>query len=134
MHEQLLAPEPADPEYDGQEPEAGRGAAIDMTPLWASRVSRADAESLDLTADRLRRLKGGFAKVGDDSRVRADRHTGQGARAPARVRPVNQQARRPQEPRPQRGWETGHWVDPMVRTRCGGAHRCPPEPERANGC
>ncbi|MFF9705318.1 hypothetical protein ACF1FE_29690 [Streptomyces griseofuscus] len=83
MPEQLLAPEPAAPAYDGREPEAGRGAAIDMTALRASRKSRADVESLDLTADRLRRHQGAFAKVGDDSRVRADRlradrHTGQG--------------------------------------------------------
>ncbi|MFJ2847170.1 hypothetical protein ACIPD2_36885 [Streptomyces griseofuscus] len=78
MPEQLLAPESAAPAYDGREPEAGRGAAIDMTALRASRKSRADVESLDLTADRLRRHQGAFAKVGDDSRVRADRHTGQG--------------------------------------------------------
>ncbi len=35
MPRQLLAPEPADPGHDDQEPQAGRGEAIDMTALWA---------------------------------------------------------------------------------------------------
>ncbi|MFC8364877.1 hypothetical protein ACFUIY_34005 [Streptomyces griseorubiginosus] len=37
-----------------------------MTALRALRKSRMDVEALDLTADRLRRLQGAFAKVGDD--------------------------------------------------------------------
>lgn len=86
MPEQLLAPEPADPEPDGQEPEAGRGEAIDMTALRALREFRTDVVALDLTADRLRRLQEAFAKVGDDARVRADRHTAQAD--PDAVRPV----------------------------------------------
>jgi conjugative relaxase-like TrwC/TraI family protein len=115
MPEQLLAPEPADPEHDDQEPKADRGEAIDMTALRALRKSRTDVEALDLTADRLRRLQDAFAKVGDDSRaradrVRADRHIGQdddtGAVRP--VRPDDQQAHHPQEPGPHCGREAGH--------------------------
>ncbi|MEV7020389.1 hypothetical protein [Streptomyces sp. NPDC093991] len=110
MPEQLLAPEPADPEHDDQEPEAGRGETIDMTALRALRESRTDVEALDLTADRLRRLQDAFAKVGDDSRVRADhvranRYTDQddGTSAVRPVRPDDQQAHHPQEPGPHRG-------------------------------
>lgn len=57
MPEQLLAPEPTDPEHDGQEPEAGPGEAIDMKALRALRASRTDVEALDLTADWLRHLQ-----------------------------------------------------------------------------
>lgn len=46
MPEQLLAPEPADPEHDDQEPEPGRREAIDMTALRALRESRTDVEAL----------------------------------------------------------------------------------------
>ncbi|WP_225804775.1 hypothetical protein [Streptomyces sp. NK15101] len=106
MPEQLLAPEPADPEHDDQEPKAGRGQAIDMTALRALRASRTDVEALDLTADRLRRLQDAFAKVGDDARARSDRPTTQ-ADASA-VRPDGQQAHRPQELGPHRGREAGH--------------------------
>ncbi|MFF3624936.1 MobF family relaxase [Streptomyces sp. NPDC002467] len=106
MPEQLLPPAAADPEHGDQEPEAGPREAIDMTALRALRKSRTDVEALDLTADRLRHLQDAFAKVGDDSRVRADRHTAQtdtGA-----VHPDDQQAHRPQEPGPHRGREAGH--------------------------
>ncbi|MET9952417.1 hypothetical protein ABZ135_12835 [Streptomyces sp. NPDC006339] len=48
-----------------------------MTALRALSRSRTDVEALDLTADRLRRLLDAFTKVGDDSRVRAGRDTGQ---------------------------------------------------------
>ncbi|MFJ8546282.1 relaxase domain-containing protein [Streptomyces sp. NPDC093586] len=115
MPEQLLLPEPADPEHDDQEPKAGSGEAIDMTALRALRRSRTDVEALDLTADRLRRLQDTFAKVGDDSRLRADRvradaaNAGQddvGAVRP--VRPDDQQAHRPQQPGPHRGREADH--------------------------
>ncbi|MFF8557175.1 MobF family relaxase [Streptomyces sp. NPDC015501] len=110
MPEQLLAPEPADPEHDDQEQKAGRPEAIDMTALRALRASRTDVEALDLTADRLRRLQAAFAKVGDDSRVRADRvvrDTGQDDDTGA-VRPDDQQAHHPQEPAPHRGREADH--------------------------
>ncbi|MGW1513541.1 hypothetical protein [Streptomyces sp. NPDC002394] len=106
MPEQLLAPEPADPEHDDQEPKAGRGEAIDMTALRALRKSRTDVEALDLTADRLRRLQEAFAEAGEDARIRADRHTAQADVSP--VRPDGQQAHRPQEPGPHRGREAGH--------------------------
>ncbi|MGW7317391.1 MobF family relaxase [Streptomyces sp. NPDC054865] len=110
MPEQLLPSADADPEHDDQEPEPGPRKAIDMTALRALRESRTDVEALDLTADRLRRLQDAFAKAGDDSRVRADRHIGQdndtGAVRPAR--PDDQQAHRPQEPGPHRGREAGH--------------------------
>ncbi|MFD0723247.1 MobF family relaxase [Streptomyces globosus] len=109
MPEQLLAPEPADPQHDGQEPKAGRGQAIDMTALRALRESRTDVEALDITADRLRRLQDAFAKLGDDARARADRHTTQTDADVVRpVRPDDQQAHRPQQPGPHRGREAGH--------------------------
>lgn len=109
MPEQLLAPELAGPEPDGQEPKAGRGEAIDMTALRALRESRTDVEALDLTADRLRRLLDAFAKAGDDARARSDRHTAQADAGAVRpVRPDGQQAYRPQEPGPHRGREAGH--------------------------
>ncbi|MEU5668659.1 hypothetical protein AB0H10_39210, partial [Streptomyces longwoodensis] len=75
MPEQLLAPELAAPEHDDQEPEPGRGEAIDMTALRALRKSRTDVEALDLTADRLRRIREAATKMVNDSRARADRHT-----------------------------------------------------------
>ncbi|AXE27963.1 hypothetical protein C0216_30690 (plasmid) [Streptomyces globosus] len=106
MPEQLLAPEPADPEHDDQEPEAGRGDAIDMTALRALRKSRTDVEALDLTDDRLRRIREAATKMVNDARARADRHT-----APAdadAVRPDDQQAHRPQQPAPHRGRDAGH--------------------------
>ncbi|WP_234310690.1 MULTISPECIES: hypothetical protein [unclassified Streptomyces] len=107
MPEQLLAPEPADPEHDDQEQEeAGRGEAIDMTALRALRDSRTDVEALDLTADRLRRLQEAAARMAEDSRARTDRHSAQ-ADADV-VRPDDQQAHRPQEPGPHPGREVGH--------------------------
>ncbi|MEU9858883.1 hypothetical protein [Streptomyces sp. NPDC047974] len=75
-----------------------------MTALRALRKSRTDVEALDLTADRLRRIREAGTKMVNDSRVRADRHT-----APAdAVRPDDQQAHRPQQPGPHRGREAGH--------------------------
>ncbi|MER7750312.1 MobF family relaxase [Streptomyces bacillaris] len=106
MPEQLLAPESADPEHDDQEPEAGRGEAIDMKALRALRKSRTDVEALDLTADRLRRIREAGTKMVNDARVRADRHPAPAA-ADA-VRPDDQQAHRPQQPAPHRGREAGH--------------------------
>ncbi|MEU3448846.1 hypothetical protein AB0H29_16755 [Streptomyces thermolilacinus] len=106
MPEQLLAPEPADPEHDDQEPEAGRPEAIDMTALRALRKSRTDVEALDLTADRLRRIQEAATRMVNDSRARAYRTTAQ-ADADA-VRPDDQQAHRPQQPGSHRGREAGH--------------------------
>ncbi|MFG3384636.1 MobF family relaxase [Streptomyces sp. NPDC047999] len=109
MPEQLLAPEPADPEHDDQEPEAGPGDAIDMTALRALRKSRTDVEALDLTDDRLRRIREAATKMVNDSRARADRHTAPAdADAVRPVRPDDQQAHRPQQPAPHRGREAGH--------------------------
>jgi hypothetical protein len=106
MPEQLLAPEPADPELDDQEPETGRGEAIDMTALRALRESRTEVEALDFTTDRLRRIQEAATKMINDSRAHADRHTTQaGADA---VRPDDQQAHRPQQPGPHRGREADH--------------------------
>ncbi|WP_268985769.1 MobF family relaxase [Streptomyces sp. CC228A] len=109
MPEQLLAPEPADPEHDDQEPEAGRGDAIDMTALRALRKSRTDVEALDLTADRLRRIREAGTKMVNDSRARVDRRTPPADTDAVRpVRPDDQQAHRPQPPAPHRGREAGH--------------------------
>ncbi|MDX3319787.1 hypothetical protein PV415_23055 [Streptomyces sp. ME03-5684b] len=108
MPEQLLAREPADPEHDDQEPEAGRGEAIDMTALRALRRSRTDVEALDLTADRLRRIREAGTKMVNDSRARADRHTAPTDADADAVRPDDQQAHRPQQPGPHRGREAGH--------------------------
>ncbi|BBC92251.1 hypothetical protein [Streptomyces griseofuscus] len=110
MPEQLLAPEPADPEHDDQKQGHGRREVIDMTALRALREARTDVEALDLTAERLRRLQDACAKAGDDSRVRADRYTGQADdTGPVRtVRPDGQQAHGPQTPGPHRGREAGH--------------------------
>ncbi|MFF4935166.1 hypothetical protein ACFY2H_40980 [Streptomyces griseofuscus] len=110
MPEQLLAPEPADPEHDDQKQGHGRREVIDMTALRALRKSRTDVEALDLTADRLRRLQDACAKLGDDSRDRSDRHTAEQTDASAvrPTRPDGQQAHRPQEPGPHRGREAGH--------------------------
>src|SRR5690606_29077834 len=76
MPERLLAPEPADPKHDDQEPDAGCREAVDMTALRALRESRTDAEAFDLTDDRLYCLQEAFTKASDDTRVRADRYTG----------------------------------------------------------
>ncbi|MFF3531817.1 MobF family relaxase [Streptomyces rubiginosohelvolus] len=63
MPEQLLAPEPANPEHDDQEDKPGRHEALDLTALRALRESRTDVEALDLTADRLRCLQEMAAKM-----------------------------------------------------------------------
>ncbi|WP_327372405.1 relaxase domain-containing protein [Streptomyces sp. NBC_01216] len=109
MPEQLLASAAGEVEHDDQEPEAGRGEAIDMTALRALRESRTDVEALDLTADRLRRLQDVFTKAGEDARTRAARATApDDADAVHPVRRDDQQAHRPQQPGPHRGREAGH--------------------------
>ncbi|WP_411152668.1 MobF family relaxase [Streptomyces sp. A30] len=108
MPEQLLAPEPADPEHDDQEQEPGRREAIDLTALRALRESRTDVEALDLTAERLRHLQDAFSKAADASRTRSDRHAEQDDADAHPVRRDDHQAHRPQEPGPHRGREPGH--------------------------
>lgn len=100
MPEQLLAPEPADPEHD-QEPKTGTGEAIDMTALRALRASRTDVEALDFTADRLRQLQEKFAKAGDAARARARADRSGPVRADA------PQAHSSQELGPHQGREAG---------------------------
>ncbi|MEV5659413.1 MobF family relaxase [Streptomyces sp. NPDC052291] len=100
MPEQLIAPNPADPEHDNQEPEPGSEGGIGMKALRVLRAPRTDVEALDLTADRLRRLQDAFANTGEAARVRVDR-TGP-------VRPDGQQAHHLQEPGPQCAREAGH--------------------------
>jgi hypothetical protein len=109
MPEQLLAPEPADPEHDDQGPEPGRREAIDLTAVRALRKSRTDVEALDLTADLLRRIQEAATKMAYDSLARTDRHTAQAdADAGRPVRTDDQQAHHPQRPGPHRGREAGH--------------------------
>ncbi|MFF8495139.1 MobF family relaxase [Streptomyces albidoflavus] len=109
MPERLLAPEPAAPEHDDQEPEAAPGEAIDMTALGALRDSRTDVEALDITADRLRHLQDVFTKAGEAARTRAARAARRTAPDDADtahpVRQDDQQAHRPQQPGPRRGRE-----------------------------
>ncbi|WP_186784524.1 MobF family relaxase [Streptomyces sp. CBG33] len=111
MPEQLLAPEPADPEHDDQEPETAPGEAIDMTALRALRDSRTDVEALDITADRLRHLQDVFTKAGEAARTRVARAARRTAPDDADtahpVRQDDQQAHRPQQPGPGRGREAG---------------------------
>ncbi|MFH9118388.1 MobF family relaxase [Streptomyces globisporus] len=106
MPEQLLAPEPADPEHDDQ---AGRGEAIDMKALRALRESRTDVEALDLTAERLRHLQDAFTAAGDRAHTTMGRYTRRDdAETPHPARRDDQQVHRPQQPGPHRGRETGH--------------------------
>ncbi|MDT0400125.1 hypothetical protein RM705_36300, partial [Streptomyces sp. DSM 41636] len=65
MPEQLLAPDPADPEHDDQEQKPGRRGALDLAALRALRDSRTDVEALDLTAERLRHLQDAFTAAAD---------------------------------------------------------------------
>ncbi|MFC8373383.1 hypothetical protein ACFUIT_36435 [Streptomyces sp. NPDC057239] len=88
MPEQLLAPEPADPERDDQEPEAGRVEAIDMTALRALRESRTDVEALDLTAERLRHLGKAFTAAADRAHTTMNRYARRDAAPGAPGRPA----------------------------------------------
>ncbi|MEU7348706.1 MobF family relaxase [Streptomyces bacillaris] len=108
MPEQLLAPEPADPERDDQEPEAGVEEAIDMAALRALKASRTDVEALDFTAEQLRRATEVFTKAGDEAAARTKKCTDPlDAPAPHPVREDDQRAHRPQQPDRHRGPETG---------------------------
>jgi hypothetical protein len=109
MPEQLLAPEPADPEHDEQEQKPGRREALDLTALRALRESRTDVEALDLTAERLRHLQDTFAEAADRAHTTMNRYVRRdGAEPPHLVRPDDQQAHRPQQPGAHRGREAGH--------------------------
>ncbi|MGW7821952.1 hypothetical protein ACWGLF_28385 [Streptomyces puniciscabiei] len=106
MPEQLLAPRPANPEHDDQEPEADPRETIDLTALRALRKSRTDVEALDLTDEKLRHLQDAFTKAADASRARADRYAEQDdADAAHPVRQNDQQTHHPQQPH--RGREAG---------------------------
>ncbi|MFF9585213.1 hypothetical protein [Streptomyces achromogenes] len=111
MPEQLLTPEPADPEQNDQDREPGRPEAIDWTALRAPRETRADVEVLDRTAERLRHLGDAFAAAADQARATMDRYAHRdAAERPHPVREDDQQAQLPQQPRPHRGREAGHCV------------------------
>ncbi|WP_256726346.1 hypothetical protein [Streptomyces sp. MNU77] len=105
MPEQMLAPEPADPEHDGQEQEPGRPEALDLTALRALRQSRTDVEALELTAEQLRHLEAALTKAGEGARGRKRKYTGRETAPP--VHPERQEEQhRPQQPGPH-GPETG---------------------------
>ncbi|KAB2587798.1 MobF family relaxase [Streptomyces arboris] len=109
MPEQLLAPEPADPEHDDQEDKPSRREALDLTALRALRNSRTDVEALDLTAERLRHLQDAFTAAADRAHTTMGRYTRRDdAETPHPAHGDDQQAHRPQEPGPHRGRETGH--------------------------
>ncbi|MFI1576140.1 relaxase domain-containing protein [Streptomyces anulatus] len=109
MPEQLLAPEPADPEHDDQEQEPGRREALDLTAVRALRDSRTDVEALDLTAERLRHLQDAFTAAADRAHTTMDRYTRRDdAEPPHPAHGDDQQAHRPQEPGPHRGRDAGH--------------------------
>ncbi|MFE6727755.1 MobF family relaxase [Streptomyces californicus] len=109
MPEQLLAPEPADPEHDDQKDKPGRREALDLTALRALRDSRTDVEALDLTAERLRHLQDAFTAAADRAHTTMDRSKlRDDAEMPHPAHGDDQQAHRPQEPGPHRGRETGH--------------------------
>jgi hypothetical protein len=109
MPEQLLAPEPADPEHDDQEQKPGRREAMDLTALRALRESRTDVEALDLTAERLRHLQDAFTEAADRAHTTMNRYARRDdAETPHPVREDDQQAHRPPQPGPPRGREAGH--------------------------
>ncbi|MDX2918274.1 hypothetical protein, partial [Streptomyces sp. NE06-03C] len=99
MPEQLLAPEPTDPENDDQEQKPGRPEALDLTALRALRQSRTDVEALELTAEQLRQLAAALTKSGDGARARKMKYTGREIAAP--VHPERQEEQhRSQQPGP----------------------------------
>ncbi|MEU7649216.1 hypothetical protein [Streptomyces huasconensis] len=106
MPEQLLAPEPADPEHDDHKQKPGRREAMDMTALRALRQSRTDVEALDLNAERLRHLQDAFTEAASRAHTTMNRCARRDdAETP---HPDDQQAHRPQQPGPHRGREAGH--------------------------
>ena len=106
MPEQLLPPEPTDPEHDDQEQKPGRREALDMTALRALRESRTDVEALDVTAERLRHLQDAFSEAADRAHTTMNRYTRRDdTETPHPVRRDDQQAHHPQDPGPHRGRE-----------------------------
>ncbi|MFT9788915.1 hypothetical protein [Streptomyces rhizosphaericola] len=96
MPEQLLAPEPADPEHDDQDDKRGRHEALDLPALRALRDSRTDVEALDLTAERLRHLQDAFTTAADRAHTTMDRYTRRDdSEMPQPGRRDDQQAHRP---------------------------------------
>ncbi|WP_406158935.1 hypothetical protein OG806_24875 [Streptomyces sp. NBC_00882] len=109
MPEQLLTPEPADPEHDDQEQQPGRHEAMDLTALRALRASCTDVEALDLTAERLRHLQDAFTAAADRAHTTMGRYAHRDdAEKPHPARRDDQQAHRPQEPGPHRGQAASH--------------------------
>ncbi|WP_158717184.1 MobF family relaxase [Streptomyces griseus] len=97
--EQMLAPEPDDPENDDQEQKPGRPEALDLTALRALRQSRTDVEALELTAEQLRHLAAALTKTGEGARARKKKYTGRETTPP--VYPERQEEQhRPQQPGP----------------------------------
>jgi hypothetical protein len=108
MPEQLLAPEPADPEHDDQQ-QPSRREAMDLKALRALRESRTDVEALDLTDERLRHLQDAFTEAADRAHTTMNRYARRDdAETPHPVREDDQQAHRPQQPGPHRGRDAGH--------------------------
>ncbi|MFF7172921.1 hypothetical protein ACIP8U_44380 [Streptomyces pseudovenezuelae] len=106
MPEQLLAPEPADPETDDQEP--GRREALDLTALRALRESRTDVEALDLTAERLRHVGAVFTAAAHRARATMHRYAGQeDADAVRPMRQDDQRTHDPQQQDPGQGRQAG---------------------------
>ncbi|MBM7170142.1 hypothetical protein JQK87_17385 [Streptomyces sp. G44] len=109
MPEQLLAPEPADPEHDGQEQKSGRREALDLTALRALREARTDVKALDVTAERLRHLQAAFTAAADRAHTTMNRYTRRDdAETPHPAGWDDQQAHRPQEPGAHRDREADH--------------------------
>lgn len=109
MPEQLLAHPDADADSVSvpSRPERAPGSAIDLTALRALMASRTDVESLELTADRLRRLQDAFTEAADKSRAAMERYADrEDVPAPHPVREDDQGAHRPQ-PGPHQGREAG---------------------------
>ncbi|MFD9796929.1 MobF family relaxase [Streptomyces sp. NPDC059070] len=107
MPEQLLGPEPADPEYDGQEQMPGRREALDLTALQALRESRTDVEALDVTAERLRHLQDAFTAAADRAHATTHRYARQDDADVARpMRQDDQRTHGPQQD-PHQGPQVG---------------------------
>ncbi|MFZ3492356.1 hypothetical protein ACODT5_03790 [Streptomyces sp. 5.8] len=64
-------------------------------------------DALDLTAERLNRLRLALTKVAEDSRARADYYDEHGDPEGRPVRQDGQRAHRPQQPDPRRGPQAG---------------------------
>ncbi|MFF9497181.1 MobF family relaxase [Streptomyces flaveolus] len=107
--EQLLAPEPADPELEDPEQKPGCREALDLMALRTLRESRTDVETLDLTAEHLRRLGEISTATADRARTTMDRYAHRDdVETLYAVREDDQQAHRPQQPEPHRGREASH--------------------------